>query len=187
MGLLIKASDFVGDYQIAQTTHGNNIDFYIEKYEEKYLQELMGVELLKLLKASVSSPNTVPPADPLYLAIYAPFAEDEKDVCYDFYFMYDYCAPLRGRIRRSVGLKEMLLGFVYFEYMRKQKYTPTSSGTVVNANENSRETSFDYNGLYQRYNDSVDTYHTIQWYIFKNKPVSYPTFNGQRKQHSYFI
>lgn len=189
MGLLISKADFIsedaGKYRIANTKYEDTIDSYIEKYEEKYLQQLMGVELFKLFKVAVSSPNSVPPTDPIYLAIYDPIAEDEltSNVFYPFYFLYDYCAPSCDRIRLSNGLREMLLGFIYFEYMRDQSYKPTSGGIVKNKNENSREASFDENGIKNRYNDAIDSYHTIQWYLFKRKTTDYPKFNGMRKQH----
>lgn len=180
MGLLIFDTDFEkGKYKISQNAF-TDIDSYIDKYEERYLQELMGIELFKLFKADVDT-GTHKPVTAKYLSIYNPIAEDDQVFNADFYYFYSYCSPC-GHIRKSDGLVEMLQGFIYFEYLRDQKVKQTPSGAVVGQSENSRTTSFEESNPYSRYNEAVGSYHTIQWFIFKNKQIDYPLFNGQRKQ-----
>lgn len=160
MGLLISKTDFVGKYKISQNTY-TDIDSYISKYEEPYLIDLLGVELFDLFKAQVSSQVV---AAGIYKDLYDPIREDD-----------DSC------IRISEGMKEMLLGFIFFEYMRDQKYKPTPSGKVTGQSELNRETSFEENNIYGRYNISIKSYETIQWYINENIDI-YPTYNGQYKK-----
>lgn len=159
MGLIIDKEDFTGKYAIAQNSF-TDIDSYITKYEEKYLIDLFGVELFKLFKASVTSQV---PGPGVYKTIYDPILEDEGEC-----------------IRKSEGIKTMLLGFVWFEFIRDQKYKATVSGHHVGATENSREASFDELNIYGRYNESIESYKTIQWYIEEHE-TEYPDYNGQCK------
>jgi len=168
MGLIVKAADFTGKYTIAQTSF-TDLDSYILKYEERYLIELLGVELFDLFKADIATPLS-PPTDPIYLAIYNPIREDDSSC-----------------IRISEGMKEMLLGFIYFEYQRDIKFYSTPSGTVVGQSEVARESSGDENYIYGRYNEAVKSYNTIQWYIRDNETEDYPTFNGHCKQISSWL
>lgn len=161
MGLLIEKTDFsTGKYKISQNNY-TDIDSYISKYEERYLIDLMGVELFNLFKASVSSHV---PAAGIYKTIFDPIRQDDNSC-----------------IRISEGMKEMLLGFIYFEFMRDDKFKSTPGGTVAAQSEVSRETTFEENNIYIRYNISIASYRTIQWYIEDNID-SYPTYNGQPKK-----
>ena len=164
MGLLINKVDFIGTYKVAQNTY-TDIDAYIAKYEESYLIDLLGVELFNLFKAYVTTPLT----NEDYLYIREPFKYD-----------HNTC------IVSSEGMKSMLLGFVYFEYMRGQKIKKTISGAVVNQSENSREVSINNTDIYQKYNDSIRSYVAIQRYIRRNKAIKYPQFNGQCKYLAYW-
>lgn len=166
MGLLIAKTDFTGKYKVAQNSY-TDIDSYIEKYEEIYLAELLGADLFALFKADVN-PTTKQPVTAIYLNIYNSFKTDEGN-----------CLIV------SEGMKKMILGFIYFEYVRDEKFKATMSGIVVSANEVSRESGFTEFNLYSRYNESIDTYDSIQWYICKNK-TSYTEFNGQSKSRSHW-
>jgi hypothetical protein len=168
MGLIIQKSDFVGKYSISQNTY-SNLDNYINKYEELYLINLLGVELFKLFKLDVVNHS---PVTQKYLDIFNTIKEDDTNC---------------NSIRISEGIKEMLLGFVYFEYLKDDKYKPTPSGTVASESENSRETGFEENGIYNRYNNSIKSYNTIQWFIEKDINNNYPLYNGQPKELATWI
>lgn len=158
MGLLISKTDFVGLYKIAQNIY-TDIDSFIAAYEEKYLIELLGADLFAAFKADIN-PTTKEPDTAIYQALYNEFHIDDN-----------------GRIRLSFGIKNMILGFVYFHYIREQKYKSTVTGVVVNSNENSRESAFDDNFMARKYNESIGTYTSIQWYVNENI-ASYPLYNG---------
>lgn len=160
MGIYVKDTDFKGKYTIAKNTY-TDIDSYITRYEEGYLKTLLGSVLYGLFKVSIDV-NGVP-TDPIYKFIYDPFSIDEN-----------HCQ------HESRGIKDMLIGYIYFEYIRDQKYKNTVSGTVKGQPENSSDPGFDQSNIYSRYNEAVKTYQQIQWYICKNK-TTYPTYNGAKK------
>jgi hypothetical protein len=158
MGLLIKPEDFTGKNGIPQNTF-SEISAWIDKYEEPYLAKLLGAELFKLFKADIT---VYLPSTPIYQALFNPFKEDDGSL-----------------LRISEGMKEMVLGFVFFEYMRNDgKFKNTISGPQVNTGETSREVGYSEFNIWGRYNDSARTFQEIQWYIEKNSS-DYPDYNGQ--------
>jgi len=169
MGLIVVQADFEGKTAIAQNNY-TDIDSYIAKYEEPYLIDLLGVELFKLFKASVTAHV---PAAGIYRTIFDPIREDDTEC---------------NSVKVSEGIKQMLLGFIFFEFMKDDKFKATNSGTVAAQTELSRETGFTENDIYSRYNEALESYNTIQWYIVKkNKKVDYPLFNGQYKRLASWI
>lgn len=164
MGILIDSDDFVGVFELAQGTYIDaDIDAYIDQREKDILVNLLGVELFDLFEADLVSQV---PATPIYETIYNSFYIDD-----------DSC------VRSSDGMKKMLLGLIYFYYVRDDSSVNTAMGNRVNNAENSRESNSSERGLVQRYNKAVDTYQSIQWYICDNDDV-YPTYNGQYKSHT---
>jgi hypothetical protein len=170
MGFYINRSDFKGKFEIHQGMYDlNNIDAYIEKYELRYLVELLGVDLFNSFFADANAqPNHIP-TDPFYKYICEPFKFQNGMQYWEILFSY--------------GMKEMLLGFVYFEYMKDYITANTLAGTVTQKSENSNGAT---TTLYGKYNDAVKTYQAIQYYILYNSG-SYPTFRGMTKQYAYWI
>jgi hypothetical protein len=169
MGLLITTADFVDKFYIpndADTT--TLLNSYIDRYEKKYLIELLGVELYKLFEADINGTTHVPQTG-IYTKIYEEILEDSD-----------------GDIYISKGMKDMLLGFIWFEFVREYKYKFTASGHTVSASENSNQVRFDDMNIYGRYNESVSSYEVIQWYIMENES-DYPDFNGKCKSIAYWI
>lgn len=158
MGILINTSDFVGKYSISQSSY-SKLGEFIADYETQYLYDLLGKTLADLFIASVVS-NV--PVGAEYLAIYNVIELD-----------------LTCSVERNEGMKNMLLGFIYWEYMRKSPIKNTMTGNVTNANENSVPT-FDSWGLTIRYNSSVNDYQIIQYYINQNL-TDYPNYLGSHK------
>ena len=160
MGILVTKSDFVGVYAIPKTIN-DNIDAFINEYEEQYLIDLLGVELCDLFKADLV--NKIPQTD-IYLKIYNKFIEVIG--CYSY---------------TSIGLKNMLLGYLYFEITRDNNTKNTSSGQVNNVVETSVRSGNAM--LFKKHNDSIKTHKVIQEYILNNLSL-YPTFKGIIKQYS---
>ncbi len=165
MGLLIVADDFVGKWDLAKS-NDDKIDEYIAEYEEMYLIELLGKELFDLFKADVSS-TTLKPVTPIYLTLYNSFTEKINELVFT-----------------SEGLKKMLLGLIFFQYVRDNRIKQTMNGAIEIQTEVSTfsESTF----LFQRQNQAVQTYNAIQQYILDNK-LDYPTFYGVIKRKSSFI
>lgn len=162
MGILINSTDFVGKYAIAQNSF-SNVDAFIAQYEKNYLYDLLGKTLADLFIASVVS-NV--PVGVEYLAIFNVIELENYYLC----------------VRRNEGMKNMMLGFVYYEYMRKTPIKSTISGQVVNSNENSVST-FDAWGMTNRYNSSIEDYKIIQYYINENS-TDYPDYLGMQKDYT---
>lgn len=157
MSLLIRTSDFnSGKYKIAQPMN-SDLSAYIDKYEKQYLRKLLGVELYNLFAAQVAS---YVPAAGIYKDLYDPFQEDHG-----------------SSVIESEGMKEMLKGFIYFEYMRDVQFKNTENGMMINQYENSALTSNEL-PITTRYNEALKTYDAIQWYIKENSE-DYPDHNGQ--------
>ena len=164
MGILIDSEDFTGKHAIAQNSF-TSIDDYITRYEKEYLISLLGAELYDLFVADLTAQV---PGSAIYLSLY-----NVKHSDYG------------GQVIYSRGMKEMLLGFVYFEYVREEKFRPTISGIRTNASEISREVGFDEFNLNARHNEAVSTFEAIQWYIDQNRS-DYPTYNGQCKRRAHW-
>jgi len=158
MGLLIVKGDFVDFYGLSQSI-SDKITPYILEYEKKYLRELLGAELYTLFAADVSG---VTPATQIYLDIFNEINSDEY-----------------GVLLHSDGMKKMLLGFVWYEYVAGTSHQHTNTGVVANVNEISLNAGFDL--AYKMYNKSIDTFNAIQYYILNNNS-SYSTFAGIEKR-----
>jgi hypothetical protein len=158
MGLIILTTDFTGKFAIAKNNF-SELEAYISRYERTYITDLLGADLATLFIADLSS--RVPQTD-IYLSIFNAFRMDEE-TC----------------IVQSWGMKDMLLGFIWWEYMRDLPLRSTDSGIVSNVTENSVVVSAE-DMMNQKYNEAVKSYKAIQWYIDENSE-SYPDFNGYSK------
>jgi hypothetical protein len=168
VGLIVNSADFTGKHRVS-TNMFSELDAYINRYETRYLIDLLGKPLFDLFVADLVMQV---PQSAEYLAIYNQLDYDNLIGC--------ECA---SRLNYSYGLKDMLLGFIYFDYMRDTKYKPTSTGVVANQYEVSREVSASGDNLYSRYNESVSSYRTIRNYIINNS-ATYPTFKGVCKDYA---
>lgn len=149
MGILINKSDFTGIYEL-NISIKDKIDDYIEEYEESILRQLLGSDLFVLFQSDLT--NQVP-VDPIYLKLYEP----NEDLC-------------------TKGMKKMLLGFIYYEYVRDSPRSQGMNGPIKRVTEVSEPASLDY--LPRMYNKSVNTYYSIQR-IASNDNTNYPDYAGQ--------
>ena len=76
---IISKSDFRGEYSISKTSY-DQLDWYIEKYEKKYLQKIFGAELYRLFKADLTVTDPQVPQAPRFLDIFEPFAIDSDSL-----------------------------------------------------------------------------------------------------------
>lgn len=162
MAKILQTTDFTGKYAISQNNFNEaDLQAFIDKYESKYAYDLLGVELGTLLLADIAVSTFLPPVTPIYATIFNILSQDEPLV-------------------RSNGIKEMLLGFVYFEFIRTQTVQNTLTGNVLNQNEVATVVDWGSTGVYANYNEAVTTYRGIQCYILDNI-TDYPTFKGLMK------
>lgn len=164
MGILIKNTDFVGAYRISQNCF-SDLDVYIEENERKYIEDLLGSELSQEF---ISDLNAMQPQTQKFIDIYDPFTEDDGI-----------------SINRSEGMKKMLIGMIYFDYVRDVNFKVTTGGVKRNAVEVSNDVGTNEHDLWRRYNRSIETYNAIQGFICDNLPT-YSNYNGQMKYVSHW-
>jgi hypothetical protein len=150
--MLVNVSDFVGKYQLHSGTYvSSNIQAYIDKYEPKYLRELFGAVLYSDFMSDLDQ-QTNEPKSPNFRYVYFPFAEDVN--------VYQMLV--------SEGIKEMLLGFIYFEYSKDLQNQMTPYGNVQNKSELSNTVSTLSSMIWTRYNESVRTFMAIKDWMYLN-------------------
>jgi hypothetical protein len=166
MGIVIN-SEFVGKYALNLNQYNiDKIDSYIEKYEKYYLSNMLGAELYALFIADLDVNNV--PQITIYENIFNSFIRDYNST-----------------VSTSNGIKEMLLGFIFYHITSDMVVNQTSIGGTKAKNENSTVMGKNAS-ITTRFNEAVDTYKAIQCYILDNS-VDYPTFNGQPIKYEYFF
>lgn len=156
--ITINNVDFKGKFELTLGEFtSQKLTDYIGRYQNEFTIELLGVELYDLYVANSGNPEFVIIEKPLIF----------QSNC--------------GKIYKSLGMKDMLLGFIYFMYGRDLPTQQTVTGAVKQSNENSMPPSNVNALLWQRYNESVQSYEAIQAYIRENIDT-YPTFRGMRNQ-----
>jgi hypothetical protein len=166
MGEIINSDDFKGRFAIASNTltQSYNND-YIVYYEKEYLSILLGAELSQIFIDDLISGV---PQDQRFKDIFDPFKIDED------------CHQLLS----SDGIKDMLLGFIYFEICRNIDIKRNVAGNVRNVSDNSSNVG--QGTLVNAYNLAQDTFVAIQQYICDNESV-YPEFNGQKLEKTSWL
>jgi hypothetical protein len=145
-----------------------DIQSYIDKYEKRYLLDLLGADLGNEFVTDIQIGGGSP-TESRFIDIYAPIELD-----------YGHELIL------SDGIKEMLKGFIYFEYLKDQVSTVTAVGMLTPKGENSEPVSGLFTQMYTRYNDAVRSYKGVQKYIW-TKHGDYSGFNGRNKSLVYWI
>lgn len=152
--MIVQISDFTGKYEIHTGLYDQTkLQDYIDIYEKRYLVELLGATLYNEFISDLDPYNV--PESPNFQQIFNPFIEDQN-------------AVLDNQILISEGIKQMLKGFIYFEYLKDTTNQTTPNGLVIPSNENSTTATTLYSMMYTRYNEAVRTYRAIQWYIITN-------------------
>ena len=137
---MINTTDFTGKWAIAQNSFSKLQD-YIDRYESKYLVDLMGKKLANDFIADPSHAKW----------------DDLKTI--------------------GFGLTSLLVGFVYFEYVRDLPFRVTN-GNVMYTQEENGSTVITAIVLRQRYNECVRDYREMQKYLKDN----FDEFKGVKKK-----
>lgn len=150
--MIVSIGDFTGKYELHTGIYDvNKLQAYIDKYEPKYLRELFGITLYNEFISDLTLVNNqYVPQSPNFIFLFDPFAED----------VYLY------RMLISDGIKEMLCGFIYFEYVKDMMNTMTPFGNTISRSELSRQTTTLNTLMYNRYNEAIKTFTAIRDYIF---------------------
>lgn len=190
---MLVPTDFTGYYRISQDAEvAERLTAYIEKYEKKYLVDLLGYELYTLFLADLTA-NV--PTTPRFQTIFDALNYEggsSSEVFYPIGMGYSSYPTLDDQPKEcyhtpvfSDGILKMLKGFIYFEFLKEYGVSVATTGMTVNKNENSEDAGARALGLVEdRFNDSVDSYNVIQAYIRAN-PSTYPEFKGVSKSKVY--
>lgn len=163
MGLLINESDFASLIATDVYTEGE-LTLAIAEYEKPLLYELLGVELYDLFVSDLDV-NGVPQT-PIYQTIYNAFVKeiDEKMVT-------------------SQGMKEMLVQWVFFFFVREQPQNNSVQGNVESQGTINKASKMSYSTLVLKYNKCITNFKAIQTYIKSVKDADYPTYKGICKEY----
>jgi hypothetical protein len=152
--MIVNISDFTGKYEIHRGLYDQSkLQDYIDIYEKRYLIHLFGATLYNEFISDLD-PYFVPES-PNFLQVFKSFELDSNIM-------------LPNEILISEGIKQMLKGFIYFEYLKDTTNQTTPNGLVIPSNENSTTATTLYSMMYTRYNEAVRTYRAIQYYIITN-------------------
>jgi hypothetical protein len=163
MGLIVSTTDFKGINAIATDSYTEaELDLVIDIYEQQLIYSLLGVELATTFIANLSSGV---PTNPDYLAFYNAWYKE-----------------INGCQVISKGIKEMLIEWIFFYYVRTQSQTNTIQGNTQQEGSISSISKMSYATLITKYNDCIDTYKAIQTFIESEK-ATYPTYNGIVKEY----
>lgn len=165
---IVKVSDFVGFHNVVKIDNADIIQAYIDRYEKKYLAKLMGIVQRDLLIADLDLITGLPESEK-YTYIFGEF--DVHDCCCD-------------RILMSSGLKDMLLGFIYFQFVSDGMVQISElGGVIVQKAENASIGSLPPSQTYKRYNESVESAKAIQ-YRFSDGTFEYADYHTSKFLYS---
>lgn len=168
--MILSIDDFINKWELSTGMYDQpKLTDYIQKYEERYLIHLFGADLYKsfLNDLTASSPQT--PQSPNFVKVFEPFYMDWNSPT------LSGLTPLYGwtmnGILESDGIKDMLLGFIYWEYARDLMNQQTPYGNVKQRAELSHVVDSPHSLIWERYNQAIRNYRTIQEYIVSNESL----------------
>ncbi len=187
---MITSSDFIGYYAIAQdpSTQAKLTD-YITLYMRQYLVELLGYELYQLLIDDLE--NNVPQSSRFETIFNALNIEGAEEVWIPYGAHKSRCfddnRDERVQPTFSEGIKEMLKGFIYFEFVNEYGISVSQTGVVINNDENSTPApgGKHVSLIESRYNRAIKSFQVIRRYILDHLS-DYPEYKGIDKDTSYW-
>lgn len=164
--ILLELSDFNGFYTLAKSIDSDPIlQSYIDRFEESFIKRILGVELGQLFIDDVQGVDSDSASiEPRFQALI------------DAFIKQDGC----GTIYESKGMKDLLAGLVYSEYIVDTQVKHTQSGATLNQSEVSN-TASPYEAANfgeQKWNQSLLSIQAIQWWCGTEDITNYSEYNG---------
>ena len=159
MSKIVNITDFVGFHYLAQSCIADpTLQYYADRYEKQYLVSLLGEDYTAFY-ASLDTNN--PPIDVDVLAWYDPFVAT-NELHHHPFLDTNGCSSSECYML-SEGVKDMLVGFVFYHYAHDNQINASLTGMVFNSNENSVMATPEQAEAYilERYNEAVRTYNAI--------------------------
>jgi hypothetical protein len=148
--MFLTPSDFTGKFELHTGQYvQQKIVEYINRYEKRYLVDLLGQKLYDEFINDLD-PLTNTPKSPNFVKLFEPFIEDVT--------LYETI--------NSEGVLDMLKGFIYFEYSKDNFNQQTVYGNVQQKAENSKIVNTLQTLIYNRYNEATTTFRAIRDYIY---------------------
>lgn len=173
----IESSDFKGKYKLPQDASNMVINTnVVDQMRDGLIRRIYGATMGNAIIAYIDA--TLPPANPELDNVINPFSIDvTESQC--------YCGE--NSLLESIGLKNVLLGFIYYQRQCDLKLqTQSVGGEVRPKTENSSNDILPQAKLIERYNDSVNSVRAIQARI-KQTIEDYPDYNGQNFLLNYIL
>lgn len=165
MGMILTIDDFeFGRCKMALDPEQElGLNDYIDKVELEYLPKLFGKDLYDLFVIDWNAVPAGAPTTPRFSQVYNEFTEQND------------CVMIQ-----SIGIFDMLKGFVYYLFLRDDVTRSTTLGLERMVGENVESVSAIHHDITSRYNESVDTFKTIQYYMncYSPKTLEYPEYKG---------
>lgn len=166
MSLYLSITDFTGASTVPTDKYTNvNLQSYIDKYELIYLKHLLGATLYDEFATDFAIIGTRP-TEQRFVDIWDDFSQDNNSL-----------------LVISEGIKQMLVKFIYFEFMRDLNVQKNIGGITTNEQANSLIAAFASSNIISIYNQGIDSYISIQWFINKDLTI-YEGFNGVKKYYT---
>ncbi len=174
-GIIVDPNDFVTDGSFWQMPNDQKVILglktYINKFEAKYIYQILGQVQGDLMIADCNANNGVP-IIPDNLAIFnAINLNDTND---------------RQALRQSEGLKNVLLGLIYYEFATSRQWRITLAGFTNTEVDTAEKLTYRSVAILaeEKWNEAVGWIHTIQWYCLiysamVSPPGNYTNFKGQ--------
>lgn len=157
--MILSIQDFTGKYQVSTGMYDQaKLQDYINRYEPRYLKELFGISMYNDFISDLDLNNI--PQSPNFLVLFNALSED---IGYNFYYFNGTYEGINQI--DSEGIKEMLKGFIYFEYVKDLSNQITPIGLVKPDNENSTVANTLFSMMYTRYNEAIRSYNSIRDFI----------------------
>lgn len=134
---IISPTDFRGQQNIPGISNPGtfqNVKIFIDKYEDKFLKELLGASLAAEFIAALVPVEVVPATNPI---TYVPIL------------------PKWLYLRNQTDLKPMLINYIYYWYIRNEVTFTAVTGEAKTENENSTRVS-SVDKQFRAWNEMVD-------------------------------
>lgn len=187
---MITPSDFTGYYAIAKNADTQaKLTEYITLFMRQYLVELLGYDLYQLFIADLG--NDVPQADRFLVIFNALQIENAEEVWIPYGAHKSRCFDDNRdetvQPTFSEGIKEMLKGFIFFEFVNEYGISVSQTGVVINNDENSTPApgGKHVSLIESRYNRAIKSFQVIRRYILDHES-DYPEYQGIEKDTTYW-
>ena len=161
MGRVLTIEDFkTEEYRISVNPPQEvQLNALIDKVENEYLGKMFGKDLRDLFFADLDS-NKIPQTA-RFTILFEPLMEQNDSI-----------------MLTSIGIKEMLMSFVYFYWTRTKIAKLTTVDVSTSVSENSNVSSANKLQIIEKYNTGIDTLITNQYYMSRFNEIDYPEYKG---------